>query len=54
MEVKKGKGVLVQTGEQTRIWLKAVEPENDIEVWSDILAEENGIRKDFLLNRVDK
>ena len=54
LEVKKGKGVLVQTGEQTRIWLKAVEPENDIEVWSDILAEENGIRKDFLLNRVDK
>ncbi len=44
LEIKKGKGILVQTGEQSRIWLKAIESENDVEVWSDILAIEKKIR----------
>lgn len=40
LEIKNGKGILVQVGGQSRIWLKSIEPENDIEVWSDIWAVE--------------
>lgn len=43
IEIRSGRGILVQVGEQSRIWLKAVEPENDVEVWSDIWAMEKAI-----------
>ncbi|MFZ6031798.1 MAG: methionyl-tRNA formyltransferase [Melioribacter sp.] len=40
LEIKKGKGILLQAGNGTTIWLKSIEPENDAEVWADVWAKE--------------
>lgn len=40
LKIEEGKGILVQAGEKSAAWLYAIEPENDVEVWSDIWAGE--------------
>lgn len=35
LKIEKGKGVLIQCGSNTTIWLNAIEPELEIEQWAD-------------------
>jgi len=40
IKIEDGRGVLLQTGDGSALWLKAIEPENDTEVWADIWIKE--------------
>ncbi len=50
LKIEKGKGILLQIGDSESIWLKAITPEDDTEVWSDIWAFEKKLGAGIKLN----
>lgn len=49
IKIEKGKGILLQVGNNEAVWLKSVLPENDVEVWSDIWALEKQLTENAML-----